>query len=521
MEMQNELEDVEPSKMSLQRRRILRRLTRAAEHAQELAVACEAVADEVTQLQATAYSAWMSGMAAMDREVWADAVAKFTSAGEVFDKLAAAVDLETAAICTERSQQLKAYRQFCANQLRRVDPAATALLALGADDALFRSKVQGLLAESLKEQARGLTSVEWLGASVPVRSERTRLHLTEAESLEARARAADDDVGDADAMADADGLSGGLAVGGDKAGSRAAVFGRAIACYEEALIDVRAGLREAGQARVKTEALEETVRQLQLLLAAVTFRKQAAVLAKHSLAALALRRGFDATRAARRARGVAPSTLVAVYDRLLAALAELQALVQDHPDARAPLDAREAGFRAMRLYYLACTYLAAQQPREALALALAARDRAAATALRLRAFPALAEEAAALDSLAPELEQVVPRAQAAAVMAGAEREQALEVDLSALSVGAAPPQADDAAPLLDRLGRFHCPAAADGYGIGALPPPAKLAPSKPFMFDLAANAFAYPALEGRVGPAPEDAPEEGAGVKGFWGRLWG
>lgn len=527
MEMQSDLEVIEPERISAQRYHIVRRLAKAAKHAVQLEQICADVADDITHLQTAAYAAWLQGTYALNKEDWAAAIPFFSKAEEIFTQLVVIADLEVVSLCTERAHQVKMYKTFCTNKLKKIDPSASAMLAMQSGDTFLQAKLQTVLADNLKHQAETLTSISWRGREWPIKNEATRVPLVEARNLESQVALTEENP---EAVEDEGQITSVSEFG------KSALLSKVISAYDEALITIRADLREATNAKVKTEALEQGIESLQAISAAVTSRKLLASLRKNVLSATSLKAKFDAGKKLKKHKGISANAMCGVFDRLLLAVKELIELVGEDTTAsngndvisKKSLELRENCFKTLRLYFLSAAYAVQHKYKEALALLQAAKARSDQYLPALKAVgEAVKEEVVMMEDLLQSYIVDVNRYKAYVAANEIQKEHAPKTSVAMVDT------IDDNVvvkagqnTLLDRLDTLNAGEPSRYYELGRIPPALTPAASKPFLFDLALQSVAYPvaSLEARM-PAKtqqqEKVEESAAQSKGFWGRLWG
>ncbi|EOD31073.1 hypothetical protein EMIHUDRAFT_449653, partial [Emiliania huxleyi CCMP1516] len=99
---------------------LLARLAKAAEWSAKLAALCAERADQRTDLEAKAYSAFMHGNVALERENWAPALASFKSTATICTELARVTMAEQAALYKQVAAEVEPSIRFCSYNLRRL-----------------------------------------------------------------------------------------------------------------------------------------------------------------------------------------------------------------------------------------------------------------------------------------------------------------------------------------------------------------------------------------------------------------
>jgi len=588
LEMQAE-QSAEDNYKNTRRLHIVRRLAKAAAHARAALALAQSTASAATQLQTQAYADWLSGCHKLETEDWAAAAALFTRADAVLKQVAAVADLDLKALCVERSQQIAMLLSLCGAQLRSADPeAAAALMELlsadtGAGDEQLQARLRAMVEQTLKSDGAQLQEVVWRGHTAPVQSEKLRVLLLEAKKLRVRLddrlKRVDDSRGSENVDADTANANAGnaSAVASAPGNSENALYNKLASVYDDAGAVVRAALKELQQAKVKTEAVVAEARALQVLKNYIDVHRLSATLERNIGTALALTRKFEKGAVAARAAAAAgnvvrltlkPSALVTVYDRLLQNIADIESEASgvdaavgsssasattattesDNGERLASLPARKLAFSAVRVYFLALSYAAAHRPSEALALFGRCQLRCQQASAALRAAGAAAAGGSVLVSDLDLVTGVEAACEAAGVKARVgvlqrelARTAALREGLAGVALangsassssgsssagGANAGAAAHTAPLMDRLEAFDAGAVGRQFDLVAIPPVLVPAASKPFLFDIAGNGFAYlDTSASGSGEAPQAAAsgnkaEEAQGGS-FWSRIWG
>ena len=85
MQLRDDMADGDNSRIKFS---LMRRLIRAAEHAEKFSAVCHKRADARTCLEAEAYAAHMAGTLGLEKEEWETALAKFSTASDIYAQLA-------------------------------------------------------------------------------------------------------------------------------------------------------------------------------------------------------------------------------------------------------------------------------------------------------------------------------------------------------------------------------------------------------------------------------------------------
>jgi hypothetical protein len=531
---------------------LVRRLTKAAAHARELAALAAARCDARSSLEAEAYSAWMAGTLLLERESdWEGAAAAFRRAHDLLEGLLAAGGLEQRATCRHFLDQVEPAVRFCEYQLGRrrggaPDAAAVLRAAPGPAADVLASKLAALAAEATAAQAAATSALEWGGETLPVRDERCRVALAAAQELEAGLGGAEGAEGAEPMDADAEGAGAGAA----DVEARVGLFDRTINAYSEARAAVRAAAQLGAQG-ADAEAQRAELASLGRALHAIELQHTIArnlFLADAAAARLArAQRRALVPGAAGRARDgkdgrpARPDDVARLFDTLAANATELNELAAEVGGAKgeALMDscaARVAHFRAARCLYVAHVYLASGQAAQAAALFGRAAERAAQAAARYGECAAPDARGAAHVAAAAQQAAAFRAVAAAELRAGQLREAAAAaagVDGLELGGAAAAPSAAAAAAVGGKRGRDEGGVLSESLGewaafagadcpvprICRIPPPPAMMPVRPIVLDTALMAIEPPSVAHR---APKRAaPAAGPAAAGMVGRLFG
>lgn len=523
---------------------LLKRLTKAAQSAKLLVELCAARADTRTQLQAEAYSAWLSASVLFERNAHDKALALFLHAKEVYDKLGSIGGSSMQILCEERVANLQDSIRFSKYMLRHkagaaaqeddADDASIGELAVAGGNELLAAKLETLRQEKLMQQAQSLDTVEWQGKTVPVSSEKLRLSFVEARNLKQQLDKALETVNAAAASAASASSSSSSAApapeskdpssSSEEAPNLSSLFQRLFGCYDDALKVLRDALLEpkmleAHKAHLLALQQYATAQRLEVQIQ----RNQNFV--SNLVAQLQQQEAHPKAFAHR--RKTKPDEAVVLYEKLLANLTELNEIAQANKNQSESkmLTLRATATKALRVFFLAESYRRIRKFTESYLLYSRALETAeefeklAAKSGAEAETAAVTADRARMQTLKREALNLRGQVHAQALLASAEASAKVAQSAAAAQnvkiggeggaavvVSVAPP----ALTLATRLDQYDAGEVGAQYALLDFPPSFQSAPAKPILFDLAFNAISYPDISARAAqkkaaPAPAAA----------------
>lgn len=477
----------QPAGPARARRVVLAKMRRAVAHAEQLAKLCRDVADEDTVLEAEAYARGMQALLALEQEKWTLALAAYQTAQKIYEGMAGVrAGSSGAALYEKRLEEVNQGIRFCNYNLARSEGGADddALLqglrtdkeGPGAD--VLAEKIEKALVEARRKMAQSFGEVVWCGITVPLRAEKVR---------------------EAVLMADQESDMFGTAERVEAYDKLFMVYNDAIKVVADELSDFR-----------KSGAAEERVRELEYLVAYVTYQRLQRTVERNLL----LVESFRNKRASK------PDDFVRLFDNLIANMTDILALPGVDTDAAMSNDAeaRRKLFRAYRCFHLAQCYQAAKLESEAAALFDRVSDHAKALT------GTQAKEAA---RIVTESTGMKCRAKAQAFL----NEQQLTSAIGALGLKENEAAFIQKVKMVDHLDAFESFASPEDPTrvICEMPPALEAVPCKPVMFDLAIDGVRFPGDEVKAEAKVEEkkAEPDNTPAAGFqplastrFGRWW-
>jgi signal recognition particle subunit SRP68 len=156
------------------------RLSRAALSAGQLQTLCQLRTDAQTALEAAAYADWMGGLLLMERESWAEAVSKLSSAKAIYHELSTSGSLHDQDVFLTRLEELDPPIRFCRFNSGTDADMDDDILASSPDlSAKFEEmRAKRVATDISAKSASELCSVQFAGQTIPVLDAEIRTHYT-------------------------------------------------------------------------------------------------------------------------------------------------------------------------------------------------------------------------------------------------------------------------------------------------------------------------------------------------------
>jgi signal recognition particle subunit SRP68 len=377
----------------------LRRLRKAVQWAKQLATLCEECADPRTQLEAQAYLAWMSGNESFERENWQQVLAPLMQAKTIYEQLAKAVTPEQSEYYTVRVDELTTLYRYALSKSGASSAASSAdaesirsMMTLASDDPalrLLQSKLGSVIEATQRQRAEQNSNITWFGKSINIKSPALRLAfvkahetMAEVEALsEAPKRPNSDTTGPVSAATPA-APSADLAA---KSKKKAESLGHKLAAYDRLFLiwsDTKLKIRDERAASLQMEKNETILKELELMMNYATYTEQNQMIIRNLLLVASIEKKIDAV-GFDNLESVKPDEVVRMYESTLQLLSETEQIraqanatlaassevdVAALKAAKATMEGREFGYKAIRCYYLALSYTQVEKWSDAVAL---------------------------------------------------------------------------------------------------------------------------------------------------------
>lgn len=528
----------------VKRHHLLRRLSKAVRHAEDLVRLTAARCDARSNLEAEAYSAWMSGTMLLEKaNDWQGALAAFGRAKKLLEALFQVGDFDQRATCRHFLNQVEPAARYCEYQISRhggssandarLSMLETATSLDGPASDLLASKLASLAAETSSlavQEGKSTSEVHWNGKTVTIRDERCRIAVHTALELQAQLDQGSHVTKEADQSSSME-LEEPLR----------ALYDRIINQYSEARAAARAALQVgqqgegAEEARIELNELQQSLHGLELqhtIDRNLFLAKQAAKRLKKSyrrqLAARSLSSHNPSSRA-QREKGARPEDIARLYDALIVNATELNDLAAEVGGASGEVlmddcAAEIAHFQAGRCLFAAHSLLVSRQFIEAALLFDRASERCDSALIKYQEC-----QGGQNDDATEHLHEMQRDAEAFKLVALAER-RASELQATASTVvGVHSLSLEEEQTVvtgkrstpryleedLDRWEAF-AGGGVDVPRIARIPAPPELVPVRPIVLDAALMCIEPPNLDHR-----KPKKSAGAAAAGMVSRLFG
>ncbi|CAL8105455.1 unnamed protein product [Calicophoron daubneyi] len=500
--------------------------------------------DAQTKLELRAYTQWIHGILAFELQDWVKAKELLESTRTIYNGLIQTVEEDSRGIYLARIDDIQPQIHYCAynigdksaaSDLQRMRTQAT-----NASDELAELQLDQLLNQARASQAGMVTEVNWLGTTIPIRTEKVKMAILTVKECDQEL----------------------LKTEGQPA--KLSLYESALKSCVDAMSAVRDELRgvsdadtagsvsglgdKKGTSGVLASApSSDKAARLQLLYNYLQYLKLTRTVARtllHTEGALSSP-NLEASGQVKSGHGTSayskPQELSRLYDTIVQNLQEILALpgvVQHSMGFKELMHAKMSAYRSYRCYYLAFTYFHGKRFAECSALLGRAKRHALEAVHSLSPTTAswTQQESDATPGGTPEkliqdLKNLITLIEAEDLTCRA----AYMLDLSEAGDHTPTTAASETAEsdsklahkaLVDRMDSFLDPKAVEkslsllANPFVPLPPSFEPIPVKPVLFDLALNHVNFPSLADKIEKKSDGAKDSGiAGLVRGW--LWG
>jgi len=491
----------------------VKRLQRAVSHAKHLEELCHLLGDTRTELESEAYRAFLEGTLLLEKESYPDALKQFAKAKAIFTQLSKVSDPEQKGLCNEKVAQIEPNIRYCTYVLKRIEGSVDSDLLKdlqAGTNEILQSKLESILVEQSKAQADGLSVITWRETKVPIKNEKVRLALVEAQQLTAQIQEFK-----------------GVVSTRDEFDTRMDIYTRLFVAYEDGLQVIRNEIIDF-QKGFKGTSKKHQLIVLELLRNYITYHKlhytdlRNQLLVGDYISTLAKQESGEK----RSKKKVRPDDIVVLFDRCLQTVdaislcrkedisdeEEKKKAVKDTPE----INAKRAYYEAQRVYYLALSYSALGKFAEGYVLFEKSLE-VTKDALNKQKSCAIADTDAVenLNKLVVMAEGQMCVVKARAII---QKGSGPSSDQVAASTGSA-----NDPTLMDRVNDYDGGHPSNHHKILDFPAAYVAAPAKPVLFDLAFNSVEYPDVADRYteeSTPTKEEPKQGGGKGGNGWFSW-
>jgi len=176
---------------SQKRHHYLQRMSKACKWSVKLEELAKECFDKRSQLEAEAYHSWMQANLLLAKEKWREAQDSFIHSRTIYDHLSTVGRVAQKEIYRQRVEEVDPSIRFCLYNMGEKKSAASAdMLSLidssdnhGLD--LLKAKLEEVLEETRRNQAKTMEEVEWNGTRILIENEKVRVMLINVEATRA------------------------------------------------------------------------------------------------------------------------------------------------------------------------------------------------------------------------------------------------------------------------------------------------------------------------------------------------
>lgn len=319
---------------------MVRRLRKAAKHADQLAGVCGASdkVDARTKLETEGYAAWLAGTLYFETGRWAEAQAKLLQARQVYNSLTQAVGEEEGAPFLAKIQEIVPSLRYCAYNIGDTQAEG---------DLTTEQKWALLAAKTKEEQATSLQEVEWRGRRMAVRQEKVRRFLLSHQESDAELARAED------------------------AEAKHQVYESLLLECKDALQALKDELVEDPEFRARQQAGEGKVTAGHFLYTHLQYIRHTITMARNTELLASMKVQLEGkVKPVEGRKVVKPQDVVRMYENMIQNLLEVPQLagLEEDEELAATTKARVTALKAFRSYYIAQAFITGQKWGEAMAV---------------------------------------------------------------------------------------------------------------------------------------------------------
>ncbi|XP_038068371.1 signal recognition particle subunit SRP68-like [Patiria miniata] len=478
---------------------LMSRMLKAVRYAEELETLSQSdKCDARSKLEAQAYCAWMKGTLHFEKEQWEDCIKTFSTAKNIYEKLASALNEEQQLLYIQRVEEITPNIRYCAYNIGDESAIKDLVEMRLKSGGMMSSNIDSLLAQTREKQALTLSEVTWRGRLVPVKNEQVRVFLLSCEENEKQLKSSNDPE------------------------SQMSIYESLLMECKDALQILRDEMKADPSVKQRSQASDGPLPSSQYLYTYLMYIRLTKTIERNVIMIETLKENLpeagitvavpQTTQGSTNNKKVTkPQDLIRIYDTILQNLAEIPQLagLEDDDSLQQEIKAKSSKFKAFRCFYLAQSYTASKKWREASALyERVLKHIETATKEFKKVKGKTKNELSVLKDLTQKVNGLKYSAHALSILDSEEiTEGVAQLDITA-----------DKRAVSERLHKYQ-----DGPELAAgkpnlvpFPPDFQPVPCKPLFFDIALNQIELPSLEDKLEQKPA-----ASGITGFLKGWWG
>lgn len=376
----------------------LRRLKKAVLWSEHLVSICESCADDRTQLEAQAYCAWMKRNELFELEKWQEFIVQSTKCKTIYEQLGKIVHVDQVEYYSVRVEELTALFKYALSKSDAskgmVDcETIRSMMTMASDDPalrLLQGKLGTIIEATQRQRADQVTEIKWQGKSIVLKSPALKLAFVKAIEItselerllckQSKGQVPNEEKtsnltsnSSTTTSIDDDSFnqskSSKQKIKSESLGQRLNAFDRLLSAWSKAKLKIR----DERALALQNKQSESTLEDLGLLMSYAVYSEQSQMMIRNLIFVGSIEKKIDSI-GLDNLQHVKPDEAVRLYEIILQLLTENEQLrvsgqeKETNKEAKALVDGREMGYKALRCYYLALTYLQVSKWPEAAAL---------------------------------------------------------------------------------------------------------------------------------------------------------
>ncbi|XP_071796906.1 signal recognition particle subunit SRP68-like [Asterias amurensis] len=476
---------------------LMSRLIKAVRYAEELETLSQSQkCDARSKLEAQAYCSWMKGTLFFEREQWEDCIKMFSTAQNIYEKLASALNEDERILYLQRVEEITPSIRYCAYNIgdqSAIKDLVEMRLKTGSQ---MSSNIDNLLAQTREKQAATLSEVTWRGRLVAVKNEQVRTFLVSCEENEKQLKTSKDSE------------------------SKMLIYESLLMECKDALQILRDEVKSDPTVKQRAQKSDGPIPSSQYLYTYLMYIRLTKTIERNILIAETLKENLPETGltvpattpgGTNNKKTNKPQDLIRIYDSIIQNHSEISQLagLEDDDSLQQELTAKTFKYKALRCFYLAQSYTTTKKWREASALYERVLQHIDSTTKEFRKVKGKSKaELSEMKELTKTVNGLKHSAHALSIL-----------DSEDMTSGMAQLEVtSDKRAVSERLNKYQ-----DGLDVASskpnlvpFPPDFQPIPCKPLFFDIALNQVELPSLDDKL-----EQKAAAGGITGFLKGWWG